>query len=275
VKGSDKAVVLGVVMAVVLGAFYFMALSPKREKASTLKTEVSDLKAQVDQQRQAAAFGEAARKDFPAYYGRLVVMGKAVPDQADTASLMVELSAISHSSGVEFRGISLSADAGDSSGSAPAASTAPSTGTTPTTPTDSTGTTTPAATTPTPATETDAAGVPLGAVVGSASLPTMPYDLDFSGNYFQVSDFLKGVDDLVHLHGATQVAADGRLLTIDGFSLSEPQGLGANPKLKVSLRVTSYVTPATEGLTAGASPTAPAPSLTQPSTQPTSATVTP
>ena len=35
-KGSDKAVVLGVVMAVVLGAFYFMVLSPKREKASSL-----------------------------------------------------------------------------------------------------------------------------------------------------------------------------------------------------------------------------------------------
>ena len=32
-KGSDKAIVLGVVMVVVLGAFYFMALSPKREKA--------------------------------------------------------------------------------------------------------------------------------------------------------------------------------------------------------------------------------------------------
>jgi Tfp pilus assembly protein PilO len=271
-KGSDKAVMLGVVMAVVLGAFYFMVLSPKREKASTLNTEIADLKAQVDQQEQAASFGEAARKDFPAYYGRLVVMGKAVPGEADTSSLLVQLSAVAHRTDVEFRGISLSADTGESSSTT---ATPPSTGTASTTPTDTGATATPAATTPTPATESTAAGLPLGATVGSANLPTMPYDLTFKGNYFQVANFLKGVDDLVHLRESTQVAADGRLLTIDGFSLSEPDGLGANPDLKVSVRVTSYVAPATEGLTAGASPTAPAPSLTQPQTQPTSATVTP
>jgi hypothetical protein len=43
----------------------------------------------------------------------------------------------------------------------------------------------------------------------------------------------------------------------------------------VTLAVTSYVTPAEQGLTAGATPGGPAPSLTQPQTQPVSAAVTP
>ena len=50
-----------------------------------------------------------------------------------------------------------------------------------------------------------------------------------------------------------QVAANGRLLTVDGFSLSEPT-LGPIPKLQVDFAVTSYVTPADQGLTGGATP---------------------
>ena len=103
----------------------------------------------------------------------------------------------------------------------------------------------------------------------------MPYDLTFEGTYFDVANFLKGVDDLVHLRGTGQVSADGRLLTVGGFALapadSEPPG--PNPKLQVTLAVTSYVTPSDQGATAGASPSGPGSSLTQPQTQPASATV--
>ncbi len=293
-KASDKAIVLGVVMAVILGAFYLQVLSPKREKASQLSKDVSDLKAQVATEQQVAEFGEQARKEFPAFYGRLVVLGKAVPGEADTASLLVQLSAVARRTDVDFRGITLSAGGGDSSSTAssststttPTTTTGTSTtGTTSSTPTpsDSSGSssaapapsTTAPTTTPAPATEAGAASLPIGASVGPGDLGTMPYDLDFVGNYFQVADFLQGLDDLIHTHGNAQVAADGRLLTIDAFALSDPQGTGPNPKLTVSVSVTSYVTPASQGLTAGATPGGPAPSLTQPQTQPASAAVSP
>jgi Tfp pilus assembly protein PilO len=101
----------------------------------------------------------------------------------------------------------------------------------------------------------------------------MPYSLSFNGDYFAVADFLKGLDDLIHTRGNSEVAANGRLLTIDGFSLSNAQSLGPNPKLSVSVAVTSYVTPSTQGLTAGASPSGPAPSTSTPQTQPASAAV--
>jgi len=277
-KGSDKAIVLGVLMAVILAAFYVKVLSPKREKATSLASDVTKLKTQIDQEKRVATFGEQARKDFPAYYGRLVVTGKAVPDQADTASLLVQLSAIANRTHVVFHGISLGSGSGDSSGSAAAAVPAPTSGST----TSTTSTTaTPAATSsgaaattpasPAPATEASAANLPIGATVGPAGLSTMPYNLTFTGDYLKVADFLKGVDSLVHSHDSGQVAADGRLMTIDGFSLAiKSGGTDPNPELNVAVAVTSYVTPADQGLTAGATPTAP-PSLTQP----TSATVSP
>jgi Tfp pilus assembly protein PilO len=286
-KGSDKAIVLGVVMAIVLVAFYVKVLSPKREQASALSKDISTLQAKVDQQRQAVVFGEDARQHFPAYYGRLVVMGKAVPADADSSSLLVQLSSTANRTHVNFDALQLSANSA-AAGTTPtptpptppasSGTSGTTTGTTSTSTTSTTPSSTPATsgtTTPTaPATEATAASLPLGAAVGTAGLPTMPYDLNFRGTYFDVANFLKGVDDMVHLRGSGQVAADGRLLTINGFSLNLPDTpTGTNPALKVDMAVTSYVTPADQGLTAGAAPTGP--SLSQPQTQPASATVSP
>jgi Tfp pilus assembly protein PilO len=296
-KGSDKAIVLGVVMAIVLAGFYMKVLSPKREKATSLSKEITELQANIETQKQTADFAEDARRHFPTYYGRLVVLGKAVPANADTSSLLVEVDSVAKRTGVNFAGLQLSASSSDStstaSPAAAASSTASTAGTssstsgtdttatsttgdsgTATTPSSSTSTT--GSTTPAAATEAMAASLPLGASVGSAGLPTMPYDLTFDGTYFQVANFLKGVDDLVHMRGSSQVAANGRLLTIDGFSLAPGQdSVARDPTLTVKLAVTSYVTPSDQGLTACASPSGPSSSLTQPQAQPASAPVTP
>jgi Tfp pilus assembly protein PilO len=280
VKGSDKAVVMGVIVAIVLAGFYFKVVSPKREKASSLSTDITKLQSQIAEQQQVAQFAEDARQHFPAYYGSLVVLGKAVPSDADTPSLLVQLNTLAERTGVKFNGLELSADSGSASAAAPAApsTTTPSEGTTPS---DSASTSSSApttgTTTPTAATEATAANLPLGAAVGTAGLPVMPYGLTFEGSYFDVANFLKGIDDLVHMRSTGQVSADGRLLTVDGFSLApaDSETPGPNPKLEVNLSVTSYLTPSDQGATAGASPSGPGSSLTQPQTQPASATVAP
>jgi Tfp pilus assembly protein PilO len=289
-RGSDKAVVFGVVMAIVLALFFFKVVSPKREKASSLGKDITALQAQVDQERSDAQLGEAARQNYPAYYGRLVVLGKAVPGQGDQASLLVQLNAVADRNHVDFRGLSLNTASAQSGTAAPSTSSSSSsssssstttstTSTTSTTPSasgssGSSTSTTPSPSTPASATEASAANLPLGAVVGSAGLATMPYDMSFTGSYFDVANFLKGVDDLVHLRESGQMAVDGRLLTVDGFSLSPSPAAkpgDPNPLLQVDLAVTSYVTPPTEGLTGGASPSGPAPSVTaQPTSQPVS-----
>ena len=108
-----------------------------------------------------------------------------------------------------------------------------------------------------PPTEAAASLLPLGASVGSAGLGVMPYSLTFSGDFFHVADFIKGIDSLVHPDTAT-VAVDGRLVTLNGFALNADPELDF-PHLDATFSVTTYVTPPSQGLTAGATSSEPAP----------------
>jgi Tfp pilus assembly protein PilO len=281
-KGSDKGIIFGVVIAIVLVGFYVKVLSPKREKASALSADITKLKSDIDVQEQNVAYGEDARKHFPAYYGRMVVLGKAVPEQADTASLLVQLSSISSKTQLDFRGLNLSeggesaADASSSSSSSSTTDTATTSSSTDSSSSSSSTTASSTTTTPAPATETSAANVPIGSAVGPGGLLTLPYALTFEGSFFDVTSFFDGLDSLNHVRdGGAMVAADGRLMTVDGFSLTPKDQISGSPSLDVALAVTTYMTPGDQGLTAGASPSGPSPSLSTPETQTTSATVSP
>jgi hypothetical protein len=305
VKGTDRLILSVLLVGGLAVAFYLMVLAPKREEASKLTDEVEQLEASVAQQERVVEFAEAAKQDFPRYYGRLAVLGKAVPEAADSASLLVQLSRISSNADVEFRGLQLAEGSTAASSAAPPAGTAPTEGAASVEPsatdvppadaaaavppadpaaagsTASAGSTATAGSTaasapPTPATEAIAASLPIGATVGPAGLGTLPYELTFRGQFFQVADFIAGLDRLVDMREGGHVAADGRLLTIDGFALSRDERQGF-PWLEASFTVTSYVAPLGQGLTAGATPTAPAPAVpTAPAATPTSATgVTP
>jgi hypothetical protein len=94
----------------------------------------------------------------------------------------------------------------------------------------------------------------------------------FTGGYFDVADFIGGVDGLVHTSDqGGRVTVEGRLLTIDGFAL-QGGAPGADPTLDAQFVMTSYVTPSDQGLTLGASPAGPATAPpTQPSVTPASA----
>ena len=112
------------------------------------------------------------------------------------------------------------------------------------------------------ATEASAAALPIGASIGPAGLPVMPYDLTFTGNYFQIADFMKKLNGLVHPKNGSAIDVTGRLVTVDAFTLapvqSEGQGLTPVPTLTADLSVTTYLAPADLGLTGGATPTGPA-----------------
>ena len=273
-------VLLPIVGAVI--AFWLLMLAPKRQEASDLETEATDLQARVDEQEQAAAQAEAARHDFPRAYRRLVVLGKAAPEDDDTSSLLVQLDLIAGKSGVAF--VSLEAAEGEGAAPAPTA--------TPQTPADTAtqdeqkvenvegGAA--ATATPPPATEAQAALLPIGASIGPAGLPVMKYTLRFEGDFFHLADFLEGLDDLVETRSDGRVGVRGRLVTVDTFELT-PSGaseagaagdVGApttpnpNPTLSADLEITTYLTPADEGITDGASPSGPAPAT---EAQPTSA----
>jgi Tfp pilus assembly protein PilO len=305
-KRTDLTILAAIGVIGLVAAFWFLALAPKREEAAELGDQVTQLEASVAEQEQLASLAEDAETSYDENYHRVVVLGKAVPEDADTPSLLVELQRIADRDGVEFDSIALAEGSGTAAEAAQVAAPppleAPDTGSEETTPASTTEgestetstestttsdgtasaetsstTSTTTATTALP-TEATAATLPIGATVGPAGLPVMPYDLSFSGGFFEVADFLADLDELVASRkGVTRVS--GRLLTVDGFALTpvedEAGGSGSDPTLSVSLAVTTYLTPGEQGLVAGATPGAPAPTTPAPApTTPTSDTAT-
>lgn len=234
-NATNRAIAAMVVLAVLGFLFWTMLLSPKRDEARKLGAQVEDLKASLAQHEAEVADGEAAREEFPADYQRLVVLGKAVPGDDDVASLLVQVNRISDAAGGTFRDIKLTP--GSAAAEAAPASASSSEGT------------------PAPPTEVAASLLPLGAAVGPAGLAVMPYDVTFDGDFFEIADFIEGLDSLVRT-SQEEVEVDGRLLTIDGFSLEADPKSGF-PALQGSFALTTYLTPPSEGVTGGASASAP------------------
>jgi Tfp pilus assembly protein PilO len=235
-EGKTKNAVIGAMLLLVGVAFAFwtLALSPKRDEAAKLGTQVKKLETSLAQHQAEVEVAEEARKEFPVAYQRLVVLGKAVPGDDETASLLVQLTRISEKAHVRFETLQL--EPGSDSGSESEASARPSNGE------------------PVSPTEASASLLPLGATVGSAGLAVMPYKLTFQGDFFKMADFIKGLDELVKTTNE-KVAVDGRLITVNGFSLEEAEA--GFPDLQATFVVTTYLTPPSQGLTAGASPEGP------------------
>jgi Tfp pilus assembly protein PilO len=265
---TTRTLLAVIAAAAAVAAFWFVAMAPKRERASELGAQVDSMRAKVAEQEQAIATGVDARRSFPGAYQQLVLLGKAVPEGGESASFLVQLTEVARRAGVDFRQLEV-----DSSSTASVAAPAPPLSGEPSVsdvPEEgSTTTAAPASTVPAPATEATAALLPIGATVGDAGLAVMPYKLQFRGDFFEIADFLEGLDRLVKTERG-HVAVDGRLVTVAGFSLSQDVSRGF-PSLVANLIVTTYVTPPAQGLTAGATPAAPAPAGTLQAT-PTSAT---
>jgi type IV pilus assembly PilO-like protein len=105
------------------------------------------------------------------------------------------------------------------------------------------------------------AGGTSGAPGASAScapgLECVPLDFEFSGSFFELADFFHSLKRFVRVVN-DQVSVKGRLLTVDRFKFSTDQD--TFPKLKAEVSATIYLSPKTQGSTAGASPKGPAPS---------------
>lgn len=257
-KSANRMIVAMLVITFLAIGFWVLLLSPKRQKADELSGQIDSLNVALAEAQSRESEALAAKQDFPTDYRQLVVLGQAVPASDETSSLLVELQQIASESKLRFEGIQL---AGSGEGTA-APVPAPVTPTEPSTSEESGAV--PASAT-VPPTEAAASLLPLGASVGAAGLAVMPYTLTFTDSFFDVADFIKGIDSLVDTHNAS-VGVDGRLVTLNGFSLSSEPVKGF-PALSASFSVTTYLIPPGE-LTAGASPTEPAP-VTETAEEPT------
>lgn len=217
-KASNSLVVAMLVIVALAVAFWVIALGPKRSEASKLDAEVAKLEESVELHRGELAQGEESKRRFPVDYRRMVVLGKAVPGDDDTASLLVEINHVAADTGIEFKDIKLSqaSSAAESPAAVPSGE----------------------AISPT---EAEASLLPLGAAVDGTGLAAMPYTLTFQGSFFEIADFIAKIDSLVETKNS-EVSVRGRLLTVSGFALLPDPNKGF-PALQGKFAVTTYVTP--------------------------------
>lgn len=230
-SSTNRIVAIMLAVALLAAGFWMLLLSPKREEASELSRQAAQVRESLAQHRAEVAAALVARREFAVDYQQLVVLGKAVPGDDDTASLLVQLNRVARDAHVDFQNFSLTPASGEEAApvSAPAE-----------------GSVSP--------TEVAAATMPLGATIGPAGLGVMPYELTFKGDFFKIADFIHSLDSMVKTENAN-VAVDGRLITINGFSLSADGNLGF-PYLQAEFSVTTYLTPPGQGIGAGPAPAA-------------------
>jgi Tfp pilus assembly protein PilO len=232
-SSSNRIVVAMLAVVALAIAFWVLLLSPKKSEVAKLEDQAAKVNESLAVHRSEVAQGLAAERRFPAEYQQLVVLGKAVPRDDETASLLVELNRLADRSHVLFQTLKLSSSG--RGGPEPAAAAPPAEGASPT--------------------EVAASLLPLGATIGPAGLGVMPYELTFKGTFFQMADFLEGLDSLVETKNAA-VDVTGRLITIGGFTLNPDKNVGF-PVLEASFSVSTFVLPPEQSPTAGATPESP------------------
>jgi Tfp pilus assembly protein PilO len=308
----DRKILIAIVPLVLIVAYWFLLLAPKREEAATAKKEAGEQAQRLDAARQLASQASGDKTSFAADYGEIVRLGKAIPARVDMPSLLVQLDRAADGTGITFTKISQgervpvappapaattppadgsnSAAAATASEGTPAAPAAPGTATPPVAAGG-----TPAASAPGTAAESannaaatsnqanaaatssgvapaDTAtststggGLPVGGAAGTApadpyavtagGLETVPLELEFIGNFFHLADFFHDVKRFVHVVN-NNVVVNGRLVTIEGINFSSDTTIF--PRVKAALTATVYLSPLTQGETAGATPAGPA-----------------
>ena len=297
----DRKIVLVIVPQLVVAAYWFLLLAPKREAAATAAAEATEQTERLDGARALAQTAEGAETDFAADYAEIVRLGKAIPSSVDMPSLMVQLDAAAAGTGIRFTRIAT----GDREpGAAPAAPAAPAPAPSGGAPTEAGGQ--PAQSAPgtavenanetaqsgsqqadaatqsgvdpsdTQTSESSGTGLPVGggAATGGATettgtspagLETVPLELEFVGNFFSLSDFFHDIKRFVRVANHN-VLVSGRLITVDGVRFSSATDLF--PRITAEVTATVYLSPKAQGATAGATPAGPAPA---PGAQPTPA----
>jgi hypothetical protein len=229
VTARDRTVIVIVGLVVAIAAAWLIVVSPERDKAAKLGDQVKSAQSQLDSARAQLAAGESAKSAYKSAYTLLARLGEAVPADDNVPSLIYQVQGAATASGVDFRTLSVSGGGSSNASSASAA-------------------------------QGSTAALPPGATVGPAGFPIEPFSFTFRGNFFHLSDFFGRLQRFVVANN-NHVSVSGRLMTLNAISLGPgPQGF---PQITASISATTYLVPASQGLTNGGSPTGPAGSSAQ------------
>jgi hypothetical protein len=246
---SMQTRIIGGVLAgvVAVAGIWLGVIGPKRDTATALQDQIATAQARLDAATTTAATADRARLTYRTDYATLAKLGKAVPGDDDIASLVYQLESIARANKIDFRAVKLTGVAAAATQPAPEAVATDSA--------DTSGKEESTDAAPAAAPAPVVSQAPPGTVVGPAGLMTVPFTFTFDGGYLAMQRFLKAIDGLA-VTTKQQVRVNGRLLTVDGFSLTP--GLSGLPKLKAIVSATAYIVPPDDNAAVSATSQAPA-----------------
>jgi type II secretion system (T2SS) protein M len=253
----DRKILVVLVPLLVLAAYWFLVLSPKRQEAAELGEQLTQVESDRDAAVAQAQQVSSSRQGFKQDYAAMVTLGKAIPSTVDMPSLLVQLDRAAAGTDIEFDRVSAgervaaTAPAGDSGtspqGDAAAGGTPASTGA---------GQAAEQADAAGGASDARNAAAGADAPAGSTSAPTVldsvPLEFTFTGSFFRLADFFHDLKRFVHLRD-DGVHVNGRLMTINSLIL-KPAGF---PRIEAQVTATVFLSPKAQGTTAGATPQGP------------------
>jgi hypothetical protein len=203
VSRSIRILLVAVVALVAVGGYWKMALAPKRAEVQKLDEQVAVQEAQLVQSQSLIATYRGAQKDYKANYATLARLGKAVPSDDDTRSLLVQLDTSAKRSGIDFDTINLN-------GGGSAATTAPGV----------------------------AAGAP--GSINAGAFSAMPFQFTFMGRFDTLGNFFSRLESFVSLNG-DKIEVRGRLLRVESLQLAP--GDKGWPGLQATVGASAYIVP--------------------------------
>ena len=208
-------ILIVVVLTVLAGGGYFkLVLAPKQKEADALAVQVATKQQELAQTQALIATYKGARDDYKQNYATVVRLGKAVPTDDDTRSLLVQLDTSAKRAGVAFDTINVSANGS---------------------PGPAVGGATPAKVTP-------------GAInVGAFS--AQPFSFSFRGDFDTLGEFFSRIDQFVTLKGDA-INVRGRLMHVETIALTP--GTKGWPTLVAQVKASSYIVPEAATPAAGA-----------------------
>jgi hypothetical protein len=288
----DQKMLVAIVPILLIAAYLFLVLAPKRDEASKAADELSKQEQRRDAAQAKVDGASQAKTSFRDDYTEIVRVGKAIPAQVDMPSLLVQLDRAADGTGIRFTRVATGAREGATTapssaqtGAAPAQAGGAAAASGPGSAVESANNTQQTSDQKSAAaeqsglsgsdTQTSASarqgGLPVGGGETNGSAPaaggaptgleTVPLELGFVGDFFHLADFFHQVKRFVRVANST-VVVNGRLITIDGVRWSSDPNLF--PRIKAELTATVYLSPKSEGAAAGATPQGPAPSQSTP-----------
>jgi hypothetical protein len=211
----DRLVLMGIAVLAVLGAGWYLAVSPEREKASKVSAEVQSARQRLASAETQASEAHNAQARYSTAYTSLVTLGQAVPASAETPALIYTLEKATHGHNIQFTSITNGASgSGSSSNSSSSSSSASSSAT---------------------------------SAAQSGGLSQQPFTFVFNGSFVDLSTLLGQLEGFTVLTSSGPLQVSGRLLTIDSVTLAPNASETGKPnsnQLTGTITATAYVLPA-------------------------------